>query len=45
MTGADYYSSYFQTYIEKDIKDVLNIQDESAFIKFVKLLRRERVKC
>ncbi len=31
----DYYSSYFQTYIEKDIKDVLNIQDESAFIKFV----------
>jgi len=33
---ADYYSSYFQTYIEKDIKDVLNIKDESAFIKFVK---------
>ena len=33
---SDYYSSYFQTYIEKDIKDVLNIQDESAFIKFIK---------
>ncbi|MCL2672040.1 MAG: ATP-binding protein [Clostridiales bacterium] len=33
---ADYYSSYFQTYIEKDIKEVLNIRDESAFIKFVK---------
>ncbi|MCL2445903.1 MAG: ATP-binding protein [Oscillospiraceae bacterium] len=33
---ADYYSSYFQTYIEKDIKDVLQIQDEAAFIKFVK---------
>ncbi len=33
---SDYYSSYFQTYIEKDIKDVLNIQDESAFIKFVR---------
>ena len=33
---ADFYSSYFQTYIEKDIKDVLQIQDESAFIKFVK---------
>jgi len=33
---TDYYSSYFQTYIEKDIKDVLNIRDESAFIKFVK---------
>jgi predicted AAA+ superfamily ATPase len=35
---ADYYSSYFQTYIEKDIKDMLNIQDESAFIKFVKAI-------
>jgi len=33
---SDFYSTYFQTYIEKDIKDVLNIQDESAFIKFVK---------
>ncbi|MCL1832301.1 MAG: ATP-binding protein [Oscillospiraceae bacterium] len=33
---ADFQSSYFQTYIEKDIKDVLKIQDESAFIKFVK---------
>jgi predicted AAA+ superfamily ATPase len=33
---SDYYSSYFQTYIEKDIRDVLNIKDESAFIKFVK---------
>ena len=33
---ADFYSSYFQTYIEKDIKDTLNIQDESAFIKFVR---------
>jgi len=33
---ADFYSSYLQTYIEKDIKDVLKIQDESAFIKFVR---------
>jgi len=33
---ADYYSSYFQTYIEKDIRDSLNIKDESAFIKFVR---------
>lgn len=33
---ADFYSSYLQTYIEKDIKDVLKIQDESAFIKFIK---------
>jgi predicted AAA+ superfamily ATPase len=33
---SDFYSSYFQTYIDKDIRDVLNIRDESAFIKFVK---------
>ncbi|MDR3295493.1 MAG: ATP-binding protein [Clostridiales Family XIII bacterium] len=33
---SDYYSSYFQTYIEKDVKDALNIQDEPAFTKFVK---------
>ena len=33
---SDFYNAYFQTYIEKDIKDVLNIQDESAFIKFVR---------
>jgi predicted AAA+ superfamily ATPase len=32
----DYYSSYFQTYLEKDIRDVLHIQDESAFIRFVR---------
>jgi len=32
----DYYSSYFQSYIEKDVKDILNIKDESAFIKFVR---------
>jgi len=33
---SDFYSSYFQTYMEKDIRDVLNIKNESAFIKFVK---------
>ena len=32
----DFHSSYLQTYIEKDIRDVLQIQDESAFIKFVR---------
>jgi len=33
---ADFHSSYLQTYIEKDIRDLLNIRDESAFIKFIK---------
>ncbi|MCL2548119.1 MAG: ATP-binding protein [Symbiobacteriaceae bacterium] len=31
----DFYSSYFQSYLEKDIRDMLNIHDESAFIRFV----------
>jgi len=33
---SDFYNSYFQTYIEKDIREMLNIQDESAFVKFVR---------
>jgi predicted AAA+ superfamily ATPase len=32
----DFYSSYFQTYVERDVRDVLNIRDESAFIRFVR---------
>jgi len=33
---ADFHNSYFQTYIEKDVRELLNIQDESAFIKFMR---------
>lgn len=33
---SDFYSSYYQTYIEKDIYDILNIQDEIAFSRFVR---------
>jgi predicted AAA+ superfamily ATPase len=33
---SDYYDSYFQTYIEKDVKEILNIRDEIAFVKFVR---------
>ena len=32
-----FYSSYLKTYIEKDIRDLINISDESAFIKFIKV--------
>ena len=34
---SDFYDSYLQTYIEKDIRDVLQIQDESAFLRFVRM--------
>ena len=33
---SDFFNSYFETYIERDVRDALKIQDESAFIKFVK---------
>jgi len=32
----DYHNGYFQTYIEKDVRELINIRDELAFIKFVK---------
>lgn len=33
-----YYSDYFRTFIEKDIRKLINIQDENKFIKFVSSL-------
>ena len=30
-----FYSSYVQTYIEKDVRDLINISDESKFLKFM----------
>jgi predicted AAA+ superfamily ATPase len=32
----DFYSSYFQTYIERDVRDMLRVQDEAAFVRFVR---------
>lgn len=32
-----FYSSYLKTYIEKDIRDLTNISDESLFIRFMKV--------
>lgn len=32
----DYYNAYLKTYIERDIKKLVNIQDENAFLKFIK---------
>ena len=30
-----FYSSYLQTYIERDVRDLINISDESKFLKFM----------
>lgn len=32
----DFYNSYLQTYIERDVKQIIQVQDESAFLKFVR---------
>ncbi len=35
LSYEDYYGSYMQTYIERDIRDLINIKNESKFIKFI----------
>lgn len=35
MRAEDYYGSYMQTYLERDIRDLVKIKDESRFLKFI----------
>ena len=35
LSAEDYYGSYVQTYIERDIRELINIKDENKFIKFI----------
>ncbi len=35
LQAEDYYGSYIQTYIERDIRNLVNIKDEGKFIKFI----------
>jgi len=35
LNPSDFYGSYMQTYIERDIRDLITIKDEMKFIKFV----------
>lgn len=35
LTPESYFNAYMQTYIERDIRDLLEIKNESKFIKFV----------
>ena len=37
INPADYYPFYIQTYVEKDVKLVKNIANQSTFIKFLKM--------
>lgn len=35
LTPEDFYGSYMQTYIERDIRDLIAIKDETKFLKFI----------
>lgn len=35
MSSEDFYSSYIQTYIERDIRDIIHIKNENKFINFI----------
>lgn len=35
LAVENFYGSYMQTYIERDIRDLVRIKDESKFIKFI----------
>ncbi len=37
MEPADFYASYIQTYVERDVRLIRNISDFSAFTRFLKL--------
>ena len=36
-TAKFYYPSYVKTYLEKDIRDLLNVQNQMQFLRFIKL--------
>lgn len=35
LSPEDYYGAYMQTYIERDIRDLINIKDEMKFMRFI----------
>ncbi len=37
IAPPDYFSSYIQTYVERDVRLIRNITDHNAFIRFVKI--------
>ncbi len=37
---ADYFPSYLETYLERDVRDVINVKDPSAILQFCAIMRR-----
>ncbi len=38
LNTEDFFGSYLQTYIERDIRDLVNVRDENKFLKFISCL-------
>lgn len=38
IQASDFYPSYIKTYIEKDVRDILNVQNLAVFQKFISML-------
>lgn len=38
LTCEDFYSSYVKTYLERDIREIINIKNESKFLRFLSCL-------
>lgn len=38
LSPEDFYSSYVKTYLERDIRDIINLKNESKFIRFLSCL-------
>ena len=35
LDTREYYSGYLQTYLERDIRDLITIKDETKFLRFI----------
>lgn len=38
LSAEDFYSGYVKTYLERDIRDIINIKNERAFLRFLSCL-------
>lgn len=38
IASSSFYSSYFSTYMQKDLKEILSVSDEVRFVNFIRLL-------
>ncbi len=37
MDSSEWFDSYYQTYLQKDVKEIVNVSDTNQFDRFVRL--------